>query len=189
MSEIYISVDIEADGPIPGPNSMLSLGAVAIDVSGNELSAFTINFDQLAAASPDPDTQKWWATQPVAVFEAARSNPQPPLTATLRFRAWVEALRDRHGGTPVFVGYPAGFDFLFVYWYLVMFTGGSPFSFSAIDIKTYAMAVLGMPYREINKKELRPFIPKGMRHTHVALDDAREQGHMFVNLLHHRAAR
>jgi hypothetical protein len=27
--EIYISTDIEADGPIPGPNSMLSFGSAA----------------------------------------------------------------------------------------------------------------------------------------------------------------
>ena len=29
MKEIYISCDIESDGPIPGPNSMLSFGSVA----------------------------------------------------------------------------------------------------------------------------------------------------------------
>jgi hypothetical protein len=27
--EIYVSTDIEADGPIPGPNSMLSFGSAA----------------------------------------------------------------------------------------------------------------------------------------------------------------
>ncbi len=30
-SEDYVSVDIEADGPVPGLHSMLSLGAVAHD--------------------------------------------------------------------------------------------------------------------------------------------------------------
>jgi hypothetical protein len=33
MQEIYISTDIEADGPIPGPHSMLSIGAAASDDS------------------------------------------------------------------------------------------------------------------------------------------------------------
>jgi hypothetical protein len=28
-SEIYVSTDIEADGPIPGPNSMLSFASAA----------------------------------------------------------------------------------------------------------------------------------------------------------------
>ena len=51
---------------------------------------------------------------------------------------WIKGL----GGKPVFVAYPAGFDFLFVYWYLIRFTGASPFSHSALDMKTYAMALL-----------------------------------------------
>lgn len=183
MSEIYVSVDIETDGPIPGANSMLSLGAVALDATGTELSTFTINFVELQDAAPDPSTMEWWAKQPRPIWEAARQDPQPPLPAMRRFRAWVEALQDAYGKTPVFVGYPTGFDFLFVYWYLVKFTGGSPFSFSAIDIKTYAMAKLMVPYRSINKKELKRFVPKDLKHTHIALDDAREQGQMFINLL------
>jgi len=36
-----------------------------------------------------------------------------PETAMRRYVLWLKALP----GKPVFVGYPAGFDFLFVYWY------------------------------------------------------------------------
>jgi len=32
--EIYISTDVETDGPIPGPNSMLSFGSAAFEVDG-----------------------------------------------------------------------------------------------------------------------------------------------------------
>ena len=32
MPEIYVSTDVEADGPIPGPNSMLSFGSAAYTV-------------------------------------------------------------------------------------------------------------------------------------------------------------
>jgi hypothetical protein len=55
--------------------------------------------------------------------------------------AWLKAF----GGRPVFVGYPAAFDFSFVYWYLTEFAGENPFGYSAIDIKTYAMALLRKP--------------------------------------------
>lgn len=184
MSEIYFSVDIETDGPIPGQNSMLSLGAVALDIDGNELSTYTVNFEPLRGATPDEDTMKWWAKQPAAVVEAARANPQEPWFAIQSFSDWVLTIAKDHGNAkPVFVGYPAGFDFLFVYWYLVKFTGGSPFSFSALDIKTFGMAVLGEGYRDVTKKTLKPFKPKDLKHTHVALDDAREQGQLFINLL------
>ncbi len=188
MSEIYFSVDIETDGPIPGQNSMLSLGAVALDATGHELSTFTINFVELPGAVADASTMEWWAKQPAAVVEAARSSPQDPKTAMTRFYNWVREttfIRGDKAESPVFVGYPAGFDFLFVYWYLVKFCGTSPFSFSALDIKTFAMAVMGCGYRDINKKTMAPFKPKDLRHTHVALDDAREQGQLFINLLHH----
>jgi hypothetical protein len=96
-----------------------------------------------------------------------------------RYVSWLKALP----GRPVFVGYPAGFDFLFVYWYLIRFTQESPFSFSALDIKTYAMAVLKTEYRESVKRNMprRWFDP--LPHSHVALDDAVEQGALFCNML------
>ena len=34
--EILVSVDIEADGPIPGVYSMLSLGAARVDGAGKD---------------------------------------------------------------------------------------------------------------------------------------------------------
>ncbi len=92
---------------------------------------------------------------------------------------WLDALP----GKPVFVGYPAAYDFLFVYWYLIRFTGRSPFAHSALDIKTYAMAVLGTDYRDSVKRRM-PREWFGMsRHTHRALDDAIEQGELFCAIL------
>ncbi len=64
---------------------------------------------------------------------------------------WIKSLK----GKPVFVAYPAGFDFLFVYWYLIRFAGESPFSHSALDMKSYAMAVLKTEYRESTKATCR----------------------------------
>ena len=42
---VYIVCDIEADGPIPGPYSMISLGAVAIDKLGTKYGEFEINLE------------------------------------------------------------------------------------------------------------------------------------------------
>jgi hypothetical protein len=182
MSEIYISVDIETDGPIPGANSMLSLGAVALTPDREQLGTFSINLVELQGAVQDPSTMAWWAKQPEA-WKAAREDPQPPVPAMHRFSSWVKDMcQAAKGAKPVFVGYPAGFDFLFVYWYLIKFLGNSPFSFSALDIKTYAAAVLGIPYRDVNKRVLERFKEPGLAHTHVAVDDALEQGYLFLNL-------
>jgi DNA polymerase III alpha subunit (gram-positive type) len=93
---------------------------------------------------------------------------------------WLKSLP----GRPVFVAYPAGFDFTFVYWYLVRFGGENPFSHSALDVKTLAMALLNTDYRDSTKRNMpRRWFEQKHRHTHVALDDAIEQGSLFCNML------
>jgi hypothetical protein len=146
MKEIYISTDVETDGPIPGPHSMLSFGSAAYDADKTLISTFSANLDTLPGAAADPKTAAWWQTQPEA-WAACRTNLEAPEAAMQRYVAWIKTLP----GRPVFVAYPAGFDFLFVYWYLIRFTGASPFSHSALDIKSYAMAMLKTGYRDSTK--------------------------------------
>ena len=59
--EIYCSIDIETDGPIPPDNSMLSLGAAAFNKNGDLISTFSVNFKTLPHAVPNQDTTNWWA--------------------------------------------------------------------------------------------------------------------------------
>jgi DNA polymerase III alpha subunit (gram-positive type) len=178
MKEIYISTDIETDGPIPGPNSMLSFGSAAYLSDKTLVSTFTANLETLPDATGDPQTMSWWATQPAA-WEACRENLQSPETAMKNYLAWIKSLE----GKPVFVAYPAGFDFLFVYWYLIRFTGESPFSHSALDMKTFAMSLLKTGYRDSTKRNMPRHWFDKLPHTHLALDDAIEQGALFCNML------
>ncbi|MGE3803587.1 MAG: 3'-5' exoribonuclease [Gemmataceae bacterium] len=178
MSEIYVSTDVEADGPIPGPHSMLSFASAAYLADKTLLSTFSANLETLPEASPDPSTMDWWQ-QHAEAYVATRVDPEDPVQAMKRYAAWVEQLP----GKPVFVAYPAGFDFLFMYWYLIRFTGKSPFSFSALDMKTYAMALLKKGYRDVSKKSMPRRWFDDLPHTHHALDDAIEQGAIFCNML------
>lgn len=72
---------------------------------------------------------------------------------------------------------------MFVYWYLIRFAGESPFSHSALDIKTLVMAALGTEYRESVKRNMPREWFEGSPHNHVALDDAIGQGILFCNAL------
>ena len=72
---------------------------------------------------------------------------------------------------------------MFVYWYLIKFTGRSPFSHSALDIKTMAMMLLGSDYRGATKRNMPSDWFDPLPHSHVALDDAIEQGALFCNML------
>lgn len=176
--EIYVSTDVEADGPIPGPHSMLSFGSAAYLADKTLVATFSANLETLPEASGHPDTMKWWSENPVA-WAACRSDCEPPLAAMKRYVDWLKALP----GKPVFVGYPAAYDFLFVYWYLMRFAGESPFSHSALDVKTFAMALLKCDYREATKRSMPRDWFDPLPHTHVALDDAVEQGALFCNML------
>ena len=178
MSEIYVSTDVETDGPIPGPHSMLSIGSAAYTADKRLLATFSANLETLPEARAHPETAAWWATQPEA-WAACRGDLEAPEAAMKRYVEWIATLP----GKPVFVAYPAGFDFLFVYWYLIRFTGRSPFSHSALDMKTFAMALLRKDYRASTKANMPGHWFDDLPHSHVALDDAIEQGALFCNML------
>jgi hypothetical protein len=178
MPEVYVSTDIEADGPIPGPHSMLSFGSAVFLADKTLVSTFSANLETLPEASGHPETMRWWRSQPEA-WQACRKDTKPPQEVMPRYLAWLQEL----SGRPVFVGYPAAYDFMFVYWYLIRFAGESPFSFSALDIKTYAMALLKHDYRDSVKRRMPRRWFDDLPHTHVALDDAIGQGTLFCNML------
>lgn len=178
MPEIYVSTDIETDGPIPGPFSLLSLGAAAYRRDKTLVDTFAANLECLPGATQDPETMEWWESHPQA-WAAARERPQPPEQVMFDYARWVSALP----GKPVFVAYPAGFDFTFVYWYLMRFVGTSPFSCAALDIRSFAMGLMGVEYRQTRRRHLPEAWSDGLSHTHVALDDALEQGALFCNML------
>jgi hypothetical protein len=76
MAEIYVSTDVETDGPIPGPHSMLSFASAAYQSDKTLVSTFAANLETLNDASGDPKTMDWWATQSAA-WDACRRDPQP----------------------------------------------------------------------------------------------------------------
>ena len=178
MPEVYVSTDVESDGPIPGPYSMLSFGSAAYLADKTLVGTFSANLELLPGATGHPDTLSWWQEHPEA-WEKCRQDLQDPAAAMRNYVAWVKSLP----GIPVFVAYPIGYDFTFVYWYLMRFVGTSPFSHNGIDIRSYAMAVLKKGYKECSKRNMPRHWFDNLPHTHGALDDALEQGALFCNML------
>jgi hypothetical protein len=189
--EVYVSVDVEADGPIPGPHSMLSIGAAAFTIDWSPPSpasamvgTFSANLETLDGAAGVEATMLWWHSEPAA-WAAARIDVRPPADVMRDFSAWLDGLP----GRPVFVAYPAGFDFTFVYWYAVKFTGKSPFSHAALDMKTMASTLLGTPYRDTTKRTMPSRWLGPEKHSHVAIEDALEQGEIFCKMMIEARAR
>ena len=180
--ELYFNVDIEADGPLPGPNSMLSFGVVALDEHGKEHGSFERNLHKLSDARPNEETMAWWSKpKNREAYKRCRENTVPPELAMARFAEWVESFKSEW--TVVMVAMPSGFDFLFMYWYMRLFAR-SPFSFSCVDMRTFVMAHRGTGYKQTSKRYWpKRWFAEDMPHTHVAIDDAREQGHAFIAML------
>ncbi|HEX8069448.1 MAG TPA: hypothetical protein VF546_05825 [Pyrinomonadaceae bacterium] len=179
MIEIFVSTDVETDGPVPGLHSMLSLASAAYLADKTLLATFSANLTTLPGAAGDPETMRWWATQPAA-WAACREDLQAPEQVMPAYAAWLKALP----GRPVFVAYPVVFDYMFVQWYLHRFAGESPFSFVGLDIKSYAMALLKLDFADTVKANMpRRWFDPDLPHTHKALDDAIEQGVLFCNML------
>lgn len=63
------------------------------------------------------------------------------------------------------------------------FAGESPFSHSALDIKTFAMAILKKEYRASTKKGMPKRWFDDLPHSHIALDDAIGPGALFCIML------
>lgn len=174
--ETFLCFDVEADGPVPGRHSMLSLGAVAFQVDRTILGTFSRNLKPLEGAGQAPETMAWWAKQPEA-WAACQENPEDPKLVMADFMSWAWSLPGRPS---VLMAAPMSFDWLFLAHYLHTFTDyvhainrKSPFRLAGLDLGSFAMAVLNIPFSKIN----RPSLPAswkadGPAHTHCALDDA-----------------
>jgi hypothetical protein len=184
-SDVYISADIEADGPIPGPYSMLSFGFTVagrfdgevfervdpeISTFYRELTPISENFDSDALATSGLDRRR-------LLHEGT-----PPRQAMTDARAWVKAVAQ--GSRPVMVAYPLVFDWMFLHWYFTHFVDqGSPFGHSsALDMKTMYAVKARTVTTKATKSQMPPRLLSQRGHHHHALGDAVEQAEMFANL-------
>ena len=186
--EIYVSVDIEADGPIPGINSMLNVGMAAFRLDQGDplvpIDTFEVNLKPLPEAEQDPDTMDFWAKNPEA-WNYVTSNTVSAEEGMRKAGGWAANLP----GKPVMVVYPT-YDFMWMRWYLVRFCPDQArvFGFQALDIKTLAMAAMNHPtFKGISKRSMSKFNPDWFKdqpeHDHTGLADAIGQGMLFVRIL------
>ena len=116
--EIFVSVDIETAGPIPGDFSLLSIGACVVDdkslTFACELKPLNRNADPMALKVSGLS------------LETLERTGLAPEEAMKRFANWLKGLI--YGDEVlVFVGFNAPFDWSFVNYYFHKFFGENPF--------------------------------------------------------------
>ena len=176
-SETFISVDIEASGPIPGEYSMLSLGACIVGASEQ---SFYVELKPITRNS-QPEALK------VAGFdldELAQRGAEPA-HAMEQFAEWLTRVTPA-GQTPVFVAYPLAFDWMFVAYYFHRFLGRNPFGISGVDVKSYSFGMTGAPWAASGLHSMLSQSPAPLSLTHNAREDAIVQGELFARMLTHR---
>lgn len=187
--ELYISVDVEADGPGPLVNSLLQIGAVPFTLGKGLLlpKTYIANIDPLPDAKRDPNTTiEFWDKHP-GLYEKVRQHARPAQVVIPEFCHWVEELAQEYKQAPICACYPCGFDFSFVYTYCIKYYGKSPFGFRCFDAKSYAAATLKSRFK-IGKRDFPVGWSDKSKHTHNALDDAVEQATMMIAMIRQNLA-
>jgi DNA polymerase III epsilon subunit-like protein len=176
--EIFVSVDVETAGPIPGEFSLLSIGACVVfepsqtfacelkpinrNADPKALEVAGLPLDQLARTGLDPS-------------EAMRS-----------FGDWL-ASEAGVDGSLVFVGFNAPFDWSFINYYFHRFVGSNPFGFTALDIKALYMGATGCDWANTRSSKIAERLKPTLKGDHDALHDAQYQAEIFRLIRHPRA--
>lgn len=151
----YVMVDIEADGPIPGDYSMVSLGAVIVEPG----------LARSFHGELRPISERW-VPEALRVSGHTREATlafEDPTIVMERFEAWILASCPERR---VFISDNNGFDWQFINWYFHHFLGRNPFGFSSQN--------LGSLYKGLVKDTFQSFKHlRKTKHTHHPVDDAR----------------
>ena len=159
-------VDIEADGPIPGDYSMVSIGAVLVDDA----------LDKTFYGKLRPVSGQF-VPEALAVAGHSREETlafEDPLKVMTDFRSWIQEVCP---GNPIFISDNNGYDWMFVCWYFHHFLGMNPFGYSSQN--------LGSIYKGMVKDTSKNF--KHLRktyHSHDPVEDARGNAEAFLTMHH-----
>lgn len=172
--EFFISVDVETAGPAPSQYSMLSIGACTVTEPHKtfyiELKPVNMDFTPEALASCNLSMEKLAA------------EGVEPAEALQRFETWVEEITPAEA-RPIFVGFNAPFDWMFVNDYFQRFLKKNPFGHAALDIKSYYMGLTKGSWSKTTMRHVGPRYLNQQALSHHALRDAIDQAIIFHRML------
>jgi DNA polymerase III epsilon subunit-like protein len=176
----YISVDVETSGPNPSTYSLLSIGACTLVIPRQN---FYIELKP-ASANAVPEALEVTGLR----LEQLEEHGIHPRDAMRQFADWVHRVlpQDKY---PIFVGFNAPFDWMFVNDYFQRYLDGNPFGHNALDIRAYFMGLTGSQWSDASLKDVTHHYLENRILSHHALKDAQDQADIFLKLLEEQANR
>ena len=172
---IYVSVDVETSGDVPGLYSMISLGAVAIE-KGNGPGDWLMTSEFYTEMSPLPGAEWKKETERAhGITEQEARAFNCPEAEMARFVHWLDNLSNHGEHKLIFLSDNPIFDGGFVFYYLHRFCKRCPFGWSGLSL-TSLFKGLKADLRA-NMRDLRK-----VAHNHNALQDAKGNATAWIQI-------
>ena len=172
--DCFVSIDVETSGPSPARHALLSIGACLVDTPEAGFYAELKPGDAecvpeaVAVSGLDLDRLEREGLAPPEAFQALvdwLAANIPPLAR------------------PLFVGFNACFDWMWVCDGFHQHLDHNPFGHAALDIKALYMGRAGVPWRETGFTRVSERFGFGDDLPHHALEDARLQARLVQSIL------
>ena len=190
-SILYLSIDVETDGPTPMLNNLLSIGIAGITIDQEILYTFEANVLPLPNHNPDKNTMEnfWLKSKQRKAWNYLLTNQRHYVNVFEQLSCELKELSNKHD--LIFIANPACFDWMFLKCYYEQAKINSDNqNFYDIGFKCVCISTLTNYFKKLHKFNpgLCSGINKNIRDNtdgilHTALYDATVQGLFYCNLL------
>ena len=187
---LYLSFDVEADGPDPSHNNMLSLGIYGFTKNKTEVFTWLKNFYPRPNKAPNHECMlNFWSKNPDA-WAFVNTNRVDPIDAFVDLAIKLRDLVSFHRYRLEWVGFPASYDWQWVnVYYQDMLLAHPEHNFGSIGHKATCASTLWTYCIKFNnltstqENDLWNECSEGLKSNHTSLVDAKMQGIIFYNLM------
>ena len=190
---LYLSFDVETDGPTPLVNNLLSIGIIGLEENTSNI-VFEYESNIIPLDTHKSDTQCmetfWLKPEQKNAWDKLQINQKNYLTVFEDLSLELKKLSLKY--KIIWVAFPACFDWMFLKSYYELAKSNSPNgnNFYDIGFKCNCASTLLDFYKKKNNLtsketyklfyELCDFDPK---ENHIAISDAKVQGKFYINLI------
>jgi hypothetical protein len=190
--KIFLSFDIESDGPTPMINNLLSIGIVGITIDEKIVFEYEANIEPLATHVQDNQCMQtfWLKSEQKLAWEHLQTNRRNYIEVFEELGLKLKELDSKY--KLKFVAHPACFDWMFVkcYYELAKSNSHDKGCFYDIGYQCECASTLWNCYKQSNKlssqqanKLFKEWGEFDENSNHMALSDATVQGKFYIKLL------